>query len=106
MTFFSHGHIPGDVQDEIAALRRDVARLGATLSKHGAQTLRDTGELTYDFGNDLMDKAAATLPMLRRRAHMVEDTIRENPGRSAAIVGLAALTLAAAVLLSARGSRN
>lgn len=106
MAFFSHDQTPGDVHEEIAALRRDLARLGVALSKQGAATLRDTGERTYDFGSELAERTVAALPSLRRRASMLEDSIRENPGRSAAIFGLAALTVAAAVLFSGSSSRR
>lgn len=101
MAFFSNrGSI--DIHDELEALRREVARLGGKAQRHGSAALRDTGERTLEFGHELAERAASALPIIRRRAHELEDTIRDNPARSAAVVGLAVLAVTAAVLLSGR----
>lgn len=99
MAFFSHGRDAFDLHDEIASLRKEVAALGRSLSKHGAATLRDTGERTSDLGSELAERAAAALPVIRRRAHALEETIRHNPERTLALAGLAVLAVAAAVML-------
>jgi hypothetical protein len=102
MAFFSHDRGSIDIHDELAALRREVARLGGTVSKHGSAAMRDTGERTMELGSELAERAAAALPIIRRRAHDLEESIRDNPTRSAAVIGLAVLGVAAAVLLSSR----
>ena len=44
----------------------------------------------------------AALPVIGRRARAIEHTIRDHPTRTVAVVGLAALAVAAAVLLTSR----
>lgn len=106
MAFFSHGRGGHDVHDEIDALRREVASLARSISGHGAAALREGGSHASDIGNELMQRASAALPVIRRRAHELEETIRDHPGRTLAIAGLATLALAAAVCISASGNRR
>lgn len=106
MAFFSHGRDEFDLHDEIAALRREVAALGRSASKHGGSVWRQTSERGSDIGHEIAERAAAALPMLRRRAHALEDTIRDNPSRSLAVVGIIALTLAAVGLCASGGKRR
>ena len=53
--------------------------------------------------SDVAERFGNAMPVIRRSARDLEDTIRDNPGRAAAAVGLAALALAAAAfVLSSR----
>lgn len=97
MALFSPRRDAFDVHDEIAALRNEVAALGRSLSKHGKAALRD--EKISDLGGELAERAAAALPVICRRAHALEETIRHNPERTLAVAGLAVLVVAAAVML-------
>lgn len=106
MPFFSNDRQSFDIYDELAALRREVASLGRSASKHGTSAWRETSERGADIGHDLAERAAAAIPMIRRRAHALEETIRENPSRSLAVLGLAGLAIAAAVMLSGGGKRR
>lgn len=104
MAFFSNSDNNLDVHAEIAALRKEIAALSKNASKQGAAAWRTTSERTSELGNELMDRAAASLPVIRRHAHDLEESIRHNPGRSIAIAGLATLAIAALCMLNNKRS--
>jgi hypothetical protein len=71
MALFSGPGTGHDIHRDVEALRREVAALSRIAAKR----------------------------VIRRRAHDLEETIRDNPARTAAAIGLAALAIAAAALL-------
>lgn len=91
-----------DIHDEVAALRREVSALSRAVSKRGAAAYGSASEGAADLYADIADRVVAALPVIRRRAHDLEETIRDNPTRTMAAVGLATLTVAALVLLGSR----
>lgn len=94
-----------DLQRDIEALRREVAALSRSASKRGASAWRGASDEASGLYDDVAERIGHALPVIRRRAHDLEETIRDNPARAAAIVGLAALTLAAAAFVLG-GSRR
>jgi len=102
MALFSNGNDGFDLEREMAALRREVAALGRSASKRGAKAYQHAGSELTDIYDDVAERLAAALPVLGKRARSLEHTIRDNPTRTVAVVGLAALAVTAAVLFSGR----
>ncbi|TKT75318.1 hypothetical protein [Aquamicrobium sp. LC103] len=102
MALFSQIRDSIDLEDEVAALRKEVAALTKSLSKRGASAYRDTRHDAADVYADIADRFAHALPVVRKRAHRLEQSIKDNPGQTAAVVGLMAVCLAGAVLLFSR----
>jgi len=92
----SNGH---DLHRDIEALRREVAALSRSASKRGSAAWRGASEEASGFYDDVSERIGHALPVIRRRARDLEETIRDNPARTAAAVGLAALAVAAMALL-------
>lgn len=97
MALFSSRSRGDDLHRDIEALRRDVAALSRTVSKRGANAWRGAADEASGLYDDVAERFAHALPVMRRRAHDLEETIRDNPGRTMAVAGLAALALAAAI---------
>lgn len=96
----SNGH---DLHRDIETLRREVAALSRAATKRGAAAWRGASDEASGFYDDVAERFGNAMPVIRRSARDLEDTIRDNPGRAAAAVGLAALALAAAAfVLSSR----
>lgn len=91
-----------DMHDRLAALQKEVSTLSRSLSKQGWSAYRGASHQAGDLYGELSERLADTLPKIRRGAREVEDVIRENPGRTIAVVGLGAMFVAAAMLLSSR----
>lgn len=102
MALFSRNDDVLDLHHQIAALRKEVASLSRSASKKGAAAYHDASDSASDLYGELADRVAGALPVIRRRAHDIEDTIRENPARTAAAVGLVALVVTAALLMGNR----
>ncbi|MEO3389241.1 hypothetical protein [Mesorhizobium sp. CAU 1741] len=102
MAFFSRNDDALDLHHQIAALRKEVASLSRSAGKKGASAYHGASDSASEFYGDLADRVAGALPVIRRRAHDIEDTIRENPTRTAAAVGLVALVVTAALLMGNR----
>jgi hypothetical protein len=102
MAIFGHSRDEFDIHDEVAALRREVSALSRAASKRGAAAYGTASEGAADLYAEIADRVIAALPGIRRRAHDLEETIRDNPTRTVAAVGLATLAVAAVVLLGRR----
>lgn len=89
MPFFTHRNGGFDIRDEIEDLRRQIAALGRSPSS------KEVGGL-YD---ELGERVASAMPVIRRRARELEGTIREHPAQAVAVVGLAAFLVAAICVL-------
>lgn len=99
MAFFSHRNGGFDVHDEIEDLRRQIAALGRSASKRGASAYRDAREEAGDLYDEIGDRVASAMPVIRRRAHALEGAIREHPAQAVAVAGLAVLLVAAICVL-------
>lgn len=88
-----------DLHRDIEALRREVAALSRAATRRGAAAWRGAGDEASGFYDDVAERVGHALPVIRRRARDLEETIRDNPARAAAAVGLAALAVAAMALL-------
>lgn len=97
MALFSSRSNSHDINRDIEALRRDVAALTSTLSRQGANAWRGAADEASGLYEDVAGRIGEMLPVMRRRAHDLEETIRDNPGRTAAVAGLAALAVVAAI---------
>lgn len=102
MALFDNRNDSFDLERELAALRRDVAALGDRVSRRGAAAYRSAGDDLGRLYDEMAAGLSAAMPALRKRARGVEETIRDNPGRAAAVVGLAVLTVAAAAVIAGR----
>ncbi|MBX9453816.1 MAG: hypothetical protein KL801_18665 [Mesorhizobium sp.] len=102
MALFSRYQSSLDLHKEIGALRKEVAALGKAASRQGSSAYRDTRDQASDLYAELAERVSDALPVIRRRAHDFEETIRANPTRTVAVVGLVALTVAAAAILGSR----
>lgn len=105
MALFSNHSNGQDIQRDIEALRRDIAALSRSVTKRGTSAWRDAASEASGVYDEMTQRINHALPMMRRRAHDLEETIRDNPGRSVALVGLAALALAATVLVLGNNRR-
>ncbi|RIK87852.1 MAG: hypothetical protein DCC69_03400 [Hyphomicrobiales bacterium] len=99
MALFSSRSDGYDLHRDIEALRREVAALSRSASRRGAAAWRGASGEAAGLYDDVAERIGHALPVIRRRAHDLEETIRENPARTAAVVGLAALAVAAAVFV-------
>ena len=104
MTFFSRHDDSIDIHRQIASLQKELASLSRSVSKHGRAAYRGASHEASEIYGDVSERIADALPVIRRGAHQVEDSIRANPGRAIAVAGLAAALVAAAVVIS--GSRR
>ncbi|MBE0692618.1 MAG: hypothetical protein IH590_05870 [Aquamicrobium sp.] len=99
MALFSSRDSGYDLHRDIEALRREIAALSRTASKRGAAAWRGATDEASGLYDDVAERFNNALPVIRRRARDLEETIRDNPTRTAAVVGLAALTVAAMAFL-------
>lgn len=102
MAFFSHHDDTLDINRQIAALQKQIAALSRAASKKGAAAYHEAGSEAAHLYDDISSRVADAMPVIRKRARHLEDSVRENPGRAVAVVGLAALLITAAVMLSGR----
>jgi len=105
MALFSSRSKSDDIYRDIEALRRDIAALSRTASKRGANALRGAADEASGLYSDVAERMAHAMPVMRRRAHDLEETIRDNPGRAVAVAGLATLALVAMACLLGNSRR-
>lgn len=102
MSFFSGHRDEFDLHDEVAALRKEVASLGRSLSKQGARTARHAQDGASEIYSELVDAMSSMLPAVRAPARRVRNAVQEHPDRALAIAGLATLAVVAAVMWGGR----
>lgn len=105
MALFSNHSNGHDIQRDIEALRRDIAALSRSATKRGTSAWRDAANEASGVYDEVTQRINHALPVMRRRAYDLEETIRDNPGRTVALAGLAALALAATVLVLGNNRR-
>jgi hypothetical protein len=102
MALFSRNDDVLDLHRQIALLRKEMATLSRSAAKRGASAYRDTRDEAGDLYGEIVERVSDALPVIRKRAHDLEETIRANPQRTVAVVGLAALAVAAVALFGSR----
>ena len=87
-----------ELEDQISSLRKELSALRKDVSKRSARAYRGTKSASDDFLDVLRDYYDEAMPSVRRGAHAVERTARDNPKTTiaTAVVGVAVLGLAAA----------
>lgn len=80
-------NIGDTLQDQLASLASEVASLKKSLRKQGRSAYRDALVAGEDATEWLREQAAHALPEIRRGAHHLQRTARDNP---TATVGIAA----------------
>jgi hypothetical protein len=95
-----------DLERQIDNLSKELAALRKTAAKHGSAYYEDGRDAVRDYYSDIGANIGAkvrdTLPVIRRQGRAIERSAREHP-TTAAIMGVAALGLLAALLLGRRG---
>ena len=86
-----------DLEDQVAALTKELTALKKTVAKRGSSAYQDTRDSAADAYGELWDRFSESLPAMRKRARAAEKVARENPATTA-FLGLAVLGLAAALL--------
>jgi hypothetical protein len=87
-----------DLQGQIAALSKEVSALRKTMSSRGSAAWDDGWNTTADLYEDLRSGLSDALPVIRKQAHHLERTARDNPVTTAALVGLVVVGLAVALM--------
>lgn len=87
-----------NLETQVDALRKELARLQRSLGKRGARAYDEASEQAGVLYEDIAERWADALPVIRKRARYVEQQARDNPGTAAA-VGLVVVGLLAAMLL-------
>src|SRR5690606_33807238 len=77
----SNGH---DIHRDVEALRREVAALSRVAAKRGAAAWRGASDEASGLYDEVAERVGNAMPIIRRRAHDLEETIRDNPTRAAA----------------------
>ncbi len=97
MAFFSSSDdYRGDVEAQLATLRKEVARLRKMAGKRGAALYDEASDNASHYYDELAHRVSDALPHVRAGARAVERRARENPGATAAL-GLIALGVLAAI---------
>lgn len=99
MAFFTHRNGGFDIHNEIEDLRTQIAALARSASRHGASAGHGLRKEAGDLYEELGERVADAMPVIRRRARMFEGAIREHPAQAVAIIGLAAFAVAAICVL-------
>ncbi len=83
------GDVEDDLDAQVAKLTKELASLKKAMASRGADAYGDAREAASDFYGDLHDRLAHAMPSIRRQARAAERAARDNPGMTAALVGLA-----------------
>jgi prefoldin subunit 5 len=85
-----------DLQDEIAALSKQLASLRKSIRKRGYAAYGDGRDSAVDLYGEAWERLQEALPMLRKRATQAERAAVDNPLTTAAVVGVVLAGLAIA----------
>lgn len=86
-----------DIEKQITRLSEELASLRRTVAKRGAKSYVDSVELASDTYDELRNRFGEALPHIRRGAQTIERSARNNPA-AAAVIGLVVIGLTAALL--------
>jgi len=90
----------GAIEAELDGIRHEIARLAGRASRLGEHAYGDTREWTHDFYDEVSERMSRFLPTARRGVRQAERVVRDNPGATAAVVGLVVIGLVASILYS------
>ena len=94
--------LEGDLEEQVASLRKEVSSLTKLLSKRGAAAYADTREGASDFYDEVWSRLADALPKIskqaRDRARFAGKAAHDNPVATA-VVGVAVLGLLVSLLV-------
>src|SRR5262245_25580640 len=90
-----------DLEEQIAALRKELGTLRRTVARRGSSLYDDAGETLSEYLSDLSSRLGPSLLGLRSRARSVERVAYDHPALVAG-VGLAVVGLLATLLISRR----
>lgn len=93
--------VDGDIGEQIAALRKEVASLSKVLGNHGSRAISDASDSVSDMFHDVLDNTKDARKEIARKARKVNDAARENPMLTA-VVGAAAIGLFLAMFINRR----
>lgn len=80
--------IEGDLEEQIAGLRKDVSFLAKAVSKRSANAFAGTRDGAHELYEDVRDRFSDALPTIRKQARVAGKTIHDNPVVVAAVVGV------------------
>jgi hypothetical protein len=87
-----------DLQEQVAVLGKEVKALRKSLASQGNAAWESSLDSTAALYEDLRERVAEALPTIRKQARQVEQTARDNPVATAALVGLVVVGLAVALM--------
>jgi ElaB/YqjD/DUF883 family membrane-anchored ribosome-binding protein len=82
-----------DLEDQVAALRKEVASLRRSASKRGSWLAGESRDYASDIYDDLLDRLSDAWPIMRKRSRDVGRVATDHPVTTA-VVGLAVIGLA------------
>jgi ElaB/YqjD/DUF883 family membrane-anchored ribosome-binding protein len=92
-----HTPTQAEIEDQIAALRDEVASLTRSLSKSGSAAFDRIEDRASDLYGYVQDRSPEVVRELRKQARHIESTARENPVASIALAAVALLVIGALV---------
>ena len=90
-----HTPTQAEIEDQIAALRNEVASLTKSLSKSGASAFNTIEDRASDLYGYVQDRSPEVVRELRKQARYIENSARENPVASIALAAVALLVIGA-----------
>ena len=84
-----------EIENQIAALRDEVASLTKSLSKSGASAYGTLEDRASDLYGYVQDRSPEVVRELRKQARYIESSARENPVASIALAAVALLVVGA-----------
>ena len=92
-----HTPTQAEIEDQIAALRDEVASLTKSLSKTGASAYGTLEDRASDLYGYVQDRSPEVVRELRKQARYIENSARENPVASIVLAAVAILVIGALV---------
>ncbi|QPC87542.1 hypothetical protein GA830_12875 [Mesorhizobium sp. NBSH29] len=86
-----------DVGRQIASLTKQIYALQKSASNRGSALGEEGWDVGANLYGELLDRFSEALPQLRKKARSVEASARDNPGVTAAVVGVVVVGLAVAL---------
>lgn len=79
--------IRDDLERQVAELKREIARIGKSLSARTSDAMEDAGEV-YEEGRH---RARRAVRQVREQSHVAADIARENPGTTLTVLATVGL---------------
>lgn len=80
-----------ELEAQIAELRKEISRIGKTISSKGEELYEDLSDDASDAYGRASRQARGAAKQVRRQAHVVSEAIKENPGTAATVLSSAGL---------------